>query len=356
MSHYNLAMALWARDKGDQDEILASLRESVRLNPTFGLGYFRLALIHLELGENDHAISVLSQLIRVDPDNAQYYLLEEVLARRDGIGAVIAFYQDVLRAQPQNPTLHLRLAKMLRMKGDVEQAETTETEAIRLGRKGYGNTRSIGDYFAEAGKYAEATPWYEATQRENPDDAAVAVRIAFLLRMSGDCQGYEVHCREMLKHFAATSDYIAWRRACWACLLSAPPVGNVDELVQMTEAAVQNAPSDTLALRERGLAAYRAGDWSGALEFCAASRAEFHRDDFFAQNRLIESMALSRQGKLSEARAAFDEAIAAMQRAYPDATGKASGRTEWIDRAYCELLRREAEGVLPTNIDGRDPT
>jgi hypothetical protein len=106
--------------------------------------------------------------------------------------------------------------------------------------------------------------------------------------------------------------------------------------------------------RARGLAAYRAGDWEAALEWCVKSRECTGRPHWHAQNLIVEAMALHQLKKADEAKAVFQKALTLGGRAFPNATGDGGGYgTRWQAWIGFELHRREAEALLQSDTNDR---
>ena len=143
----------------------------------------------------------------------------------------------------------------------------------------------------------------------------------------------------MLGRFAKTEVPSVAQRTTLACLLSSEPVGDLQQLVGLADVAVRSGKQLKLAHRGRGLAAYRAGDWEGALHWCGL----IYRDDpttgaaYKAHAFLVEAMALHRLQKPTEANDRYQEAVKLMEQ---------SPTNEALDRAVFELLRREAAELI----------
>jgi tetratricopeptide (TPR) repeat protein len=130
--------------------------------------------------------------------------------------------------------------------------------------------------------------------------------------------------------------------------MSRQPVGDIDQLLRLADLAVEAAGTRRwLECRDRGLAAYRNADWESALKWCAESRDLTKKDEYHAQNLLVEAMALRQLGKVDDAEAAYDDATNFLQKAFPGETiGIVGGDRDWIDWVVVELLRREAHALL----------
>jgi tetratricopeptide (TPR) repeat protein len=223
-----------------------------------------------------------------------------------------------------------------------------------------------GDFCAGIlGKYPEAAEHYHEHLRKDYSHFT-AYSIAILLLQTGDQAGYETISRQMLERSASKSDDLnAQWQTLSACLLSPQPVADSNELLRLANGLVTSSTVQPSPVRHgRGLAAYRTGDWEGALQWCAESRElipPYHihdqlppNDASYALNFIVEAMALHQLGRTDEAKTAYDAAIKKMQKVYPLVeTGHVGLGKDWRTWEYLELLRREAAALLqiPTTND-----
>jgi tetratricopeptide (TPR) repeat protein len=228
--------------------------------------------------------------------------------------------------------LHREVAALLQIT-DADSRHRQEQQIHR--QAALGELKAAGELEAARGNYAEAARQYQVAAQLRPADSGIAIRVAALVLVSGDRQGYEEVCRVMLEHFGRSNDVSERRRTCWACLLSSPPVGDLELLVELADSAARSETATNLEYRERGLAAYRAGDWEGALHW--SNQNTSGSPGLNAPSRLVEAMALYRINKPTEASAHYQEAVRLMER---------SSTFESVDFVTCELLRREAETLL----------
>jgi tetratricopeptide (TPR) repeat protein len=349
----NLGNALWA--KGLHDDAIEMYREAVKRDPTGAIVSSNLGNAFREIGRPDEAISFYKNVIRSSPEAAfAHAYLAEFLTESGRVDEAIASSKEAIRLQPGIAVAHLNLGRAVLEKGRLDEGIACFYEAIRLDPEDTFAYSQLGDALLTKGLVNEAVDCFIKLTQLNPDNHAAAVRAAFVLLVNNDRAGYEAVCRQMLDRFGATRDGDAARRTCWACLTASPPVGDIEQLVQLADLAVHRTPQSEgrLAFRERGLAAYRAGDWQAALEWCGKSRDtilsnDMHFRDYHAQNLLIEAMALHQFGKTREARAAYDEAVKLTREEFPNADIGIQGvGPKWLDWAFIELLRREAKPLI----------
>jgi serine/threonine protein kinase/Flp pilus assembly protein TadD len=327
----------------DAAEIAAAYRAAMRLDPMMPGPHLNLGLLLDELDQTDDAIANYREEIRLNPKHGTAYLCLgwNLRERGDFEGAAdiydaaisIAADEDA-RRQFQDRLDEVR-ALELEAAGGHDELANPELD---------GPPALVGNALACEGRYGLAARKYVEAAREHPDDSGIAVRAAFLLLASGDRPGYEAMCQQMLGRFGDDdASLVDARRTCWACTISAEVVGDQEAWLPLANRALQDPEAPWLSFRERGFAAYRAGDWEGTLSFCRVSRtvdAVARPENRVSQtiNRLLEAMALHRLGRPAEAQSAYDEAIRA-------APNKLQG-DDWLEWVAYNLIRREAEELL----------
>jgi serine/threonine protein kinase/tetratricopeptide (TPR) repeat protein len=298
-----------------------------------------LARCEMEQGRHNQAVTLFEKWVP---------LLHQTAGEDDGnLTLALGNYAFALYEKHQPDDASRPSEKAIDAVGDVLSISDRETPSYAPLRSKI--RQGLAGRLAGMGRHGEAAELYLTLTREHPDDHSAATRAGMLLLLINDRPNHEAVCRQMLARFAATEDPDAARRTCWMCLMCDPPVGDVDTLVSLADRAVNDAnyASPQLARRERGLAAYRTGQWDDALKWCAESRGLTDRHDYTAQNLVIEAMSLHQLGKTSDAKATFDQAVAASQRAFPQPDAVLNQRGMfWLDWAMFELLRREAATLL----------
>ena len=301
--------------------------------------------------------------------------LAESYRKRGRIDEALSLSEDALKIakaklKPDHPhTLwakrNLAAAYMAAARSDEAlplYEEMLERRMAKLGpdhRQTRALMRKVATTYATHGRFAQAAGAFGRAFSNDPDDHGHALRAAVLSLAAGDRGRYEAVCQQMFDRFAASRDGRAAYRTSLACLISSPPLGDIRELVRLADRAVATYKNSTdlaasvVSCRTRGLAAYRAGDFPGALKWCEESRAlEKQRDNYphLATNLIVETMAFHQQGKQAEAQVAFDESARLIQGHYPDAPANLGA--DWFDWLLYDLLRREATELLGLDVAG----
>jgi hypothetical protein len=149
----------------------------------------------------------------------------------------------------------------------------------------------------------------------------------------------------MLDRFGRTTDPVLAERTARACLLlplGGPEQAAACDLADRAVAMAQGHWVQPWAEATRGLAAYRRAQFADAVAWAdrclARGPGDWNRE---LPAHLVRAMALSRLGRLDEARAALATASDLYRAKVANPGGRAAG-DDWHDRVICEILRREA--------------
>jgi tetratricopeptide (TPR) repeat protein len=101
----------------------AALQQAIAINPYDAPVHSKLLSTLIESGRDDEAREELDALIRLQPQNADALVNAGVLARRGGrLSDAIAYWDRALRANADQPQVHLYLAEAFHESGHVGDA------------------------------------------------------------------------------------------------------------------------------------------------------------------------------------------------------------------------------------------
>ena len=219
---------------------------------------------------------------------------------------------------------------------------------------------------ARLGRWNDAAADLVKAVELQPSAEMAWCQLAPLLAEMGDLMGYQRYRRNALEQFAKPGDpNIAEQVAKLSLLRPAegPEIEQAERLADMAAAA--DYPDWNLAGRQftKGLAEYRLGHFTGAIEWTGKALTTSGREDLPGWNHerernreaaayLVQAMAHQQLNQISEARAALTNGTAIINTQFPDATCGDLGR-EWQDWLLARILSREAqtliEGIVPVN-------
>jgi Tetratricopeptide repeat len=197
------------------------------------------------------------------------------------------------------------------------------------------------------GRRKESAAYWARAQALLPTDQTLLLTAAATCIDAGDAEGYAGIRRRALAQFAGTDDPIAADRVAKACLLAPPPPEDLARIVALADLAVNRGKDHKYApyfLMVRGMAAYRAGDWAAALDWCGRSRQRNSDiQEMVALDLLFEAMAHQKLSQIQPARAAFAQAVELMKRYRPKDLDVSGPKKDWL---FCDVVRKEVESLL----------
>jgi tetratricopeptide (TPR) repeat protein len=179
------------------------------------------------------------------------------------------------------------------------------------------------------------------------DLEGTAFRLAGLQAQLGDADGYRRTCADLLGRFVQTKNPRNAYLLARICLLAPDGVTDRAIPVRLSERALTANPEYGWYLHTLALADYRDGRFDKAINLAQRS---METDPLWAAhivNWLVLSMAHHRLDHAEEAHQWLDKARREMP---TDPAGVLP--LHWHDRIACQLLLREAEGVLKENHRG----
>jgi tetratricopeptide (TPR) repeat protein len=216
----------------------------------------------------------------------------------------------------------------------------------------------LANSYRALGRWDEALATCERAVALGIDDDDTWNHTAALWARTGDRAGYRGHCRRLLDRSGPTTDPILAERTAKACLLL--PLGGPeqDAACDLADRAVALAQDHWVvpwAEATRALAAYRREHFADAVAWAdrclARGPGDWNRE---LPAHLIRALALSRLGRLDEARAARAKA-SDLYRTKVANLGDRADRNGWHDQVICEVLRREAEAYFQDRDFPADP-
>ena len=157
----------------DNDDGIAGSESSAERSPTRSTAHIRKALTHFEVGEDGLAIEELDTLIRIEPGNADAYLLRGIVRGYSGLyDNVIADMSEVLRIDPGNATAYHYRGMAYGERDEFDEAIADMNAVIQL-EPAHGDAHRVrGDCRRYRAEYDLAIADFDAALGIDPDDAA----------------------------------------------------------------------------------------------------------------------------------------------------------------------------------------
>jgi WD40 repeat protein/tRNA A-37 threonylcarbamoyl transferase component Bud32 len=207
-----------------------------------------------------------------------------------------------------------------------------------------------------AWEYAKRDDWSKAADElirskdTRPDHPMRYLLAAPVLIQSGRIDDYRQLASQVLEQFGDLID-LRTEKAVKVCLL-VPDVVDPELLLDLADRVVSNSSHSSLYpwfLQTRGLAAYRTGDFQGALRDVARSPQRTGNDQQISESSLtlallVEAMSLHRLNRAAEAQEAWKGAQELLSTHAGDENALPQG--EWHNWLICHILAREASQTL----------
>jgi serine/threonine protein kinase/WD40 repeat protein/tetratricopeptide (TPR) repeat protein len=272
--------------------------------------------------------------------------------------AVVWHLDPLIAAEPLEAALRSRRALALLQLREWEKAVVDLSKVIDLKGDGTSVRKHRGMVFAALGQWDKAVVDFATATELNADDSLLWYQYALVRVAANDYEGYRKVCNEMLERFGKlpTQDADFW--TTWTCLLAPDAVADYAQPVLLAEKAVTTNPRGFRHLNTLGAVLYRAGRLEEAAKRFTEAKAAF-RETPDPRNSIIytwlfQAMTEHRLGHIQEAKALLAKAVKDIEQ--PPNGPQDEAASAWNRRLTLQLLRREAETLLGTNVSpDREP-
>jgi serine/threonine-protein kinase len=330
---------------GQAEKAIVEFHRAIACDPAFGDAREFLATTLIGVGRLDEAREQLEEFRRVCPNSdAMHFDFGRLLVLQGHIDEAIAELQDSVRLNPQRWDAHFLLGECWRMKESPQRALLEYTRAIEARPTAFQAARARRGVMLQLGLGEEArTEWINA-MAGRPTDHNDWYGYAELCLYLGHQAEYERACHELLGRFESGADPRLCEKVGRACLIGIVCPEDRKRAAALIDRAVgAKLPAWDTWLRPyfqlaQGLARYRAGDFTGAIDAIQGEVLRVHGP----LPHLVVSMAQTRAGRRDLALGSLATAI----RIYDWSPSRVR------DEAGCiyHVLRREAEHVVMPNL------
>jgi hypothetical protein len=248
-------------------------------------------------------------------------------------------------------------------KSELDQAGTFFRQTLQLQKNELGKDSQdvaatlfdLANVMARTGRYQEAADDLKPVVEAYPSNEGLWLLLMPLLIESGNIADYQTHCKAMLDRFGNTTNSTTAERTAKSCLLLPSAVGPDDlKLVASLAANAVALGKDhpgTWQLMTKGLAEYRQGHFTGAVENMQLSRKELAHGSHWgpdiceADTYLVAAMAHHQLKQPDEARADLARGLEIVQSKLPGLDSGDLG-ISWHDVLTTYILMREAKETV----------
>ena len=236
-------------------EAISSFRAALACRPNSPPAYSNLAWWLSRQGDQEDAMLLSRQSLRLDPDHFPgHFVLGIALCRIGSHRQALAALERAVELQPDHYWAHCNLANACRQTGDVDRAVREYREAIRLTPRDPHAHRELGVLLKQKKMWAEAAEAFIKALRLNPADVDARSQLVTVLAHQDLLDQAIAHARKVVQAMPQN----ALARDQLARLLQRK--GLLEEAIVEHKAAVRLAPRDPrfrnnlgAALRSKGL-------------------------------------------------------------------------------------------------------
>ncbi len=319
-------------------------RAALASRPKAAVGYCAVGDALRLQNRMDEAIDYYKKAIEVEPAYARAHSnLGLALQARSRLDEAIDCYRKALGFDPDYAWAHHNLATALCAKGRLDEAYDHYQQVIRVDPRNPEVQNGLASVLLRQGRGQEALLGWRKALETNPPEHAAWLGYAELCLFLGQQEEYRRIRRALLDRFGTTGDPYIAEPVGRACLLMP---GGEDELRKAAALIDRAAAAKAIVpawiyryfLFARGLADFRTGRLDSAISLMEGEAKAV----MGPCPRLIVAMAQHRQGQKKLAQKMLASAIVN----FDWSAAQADNRDVWM----CQILRREAEGMILPNL------
>jgi tetratricopeptide (TPR) repeat protein/tRNA A-37 threonylcarbamoyl transferase component Bud32 len=316
----------------------ANCSEAIRLNPKLALAWNTRGAAYYHLGQYEKSVADCTKAIELDETDAEPWNNRALayLQLGEPAKAVADHSRGLKRNSRDAKAWHSRGYAYLHL-NQPARAIADFTRAIDLGMKDAKLFANRGNAYLELHRYEEAVAGYSQAIEQDPKLVEAWFNRATAHGVVGQYdkarKDYEAVLELSPGHVGAHNG-LAWLLATCADAKQRDP----KRAVEYARKAVQLARREGNCWGTLGVALYRAGDWKGAV--AALDRCRKLKKDGHACTWLFLAMAHGKLGNDDEARRAYDQALAWLEK-NKETLARVKTQVEELRR-----FRGEAEEVL----------
>ena len=175
-------------EKGEYSEAIMYLRKALEIDPGLAYAYRILGRLYARTRQIKEAIAAWEKAVELFPDEAKWRAQLASLLVTQGDEAALDHYQELIRANPEDPKAHAGLGEVYKYLDHPEQAEESFRRALQLDPEYVAAYDALGLLLQQQGKYAEAIKVIRRGLELGPKHLQMTNNLAWLLATSPDAE------------------------------------------------------------------------------------------------------------------------------------------------------------------------
>lgn len=182
----HLAKGYRLERRGDTGLAIGEYRKAIEADTALGQAHGNLGLLLLDQGLDNEAAVELTKALMGKPDPRYHRGLALLLSRGAGASLLIFHSREALKADPEDPAVHLWLADAFAERGEQDQA--VEEYAYVLAREAGNEHARLGLALShkKSGKLDDAIREFSTAVLDNPSNDEIHLQLAGLYLQKGD--------------------------------------------------------------------------------------------------------------------------------------------------------------------------
>jgi len=173
-------------EQGRYDEAKKSFTEMIKIDPNDAQAYNGLGEAYREMDQWDEALKRYKEAIRIDPDNSNGYTgLGDVYRDMGKYDEAIKCYKEAIRIDPDNSRGYYKLGRVYDEQGKYDEALKWCKEAVRIDPDNSRGFVELAGVYEKQGKYDEALKWYNKSVKKDSFFACAYEGLGMVYRKLG---------------------------------------------------------------------------------------------------------------------------------------------------------------------------
>ena len=175
-------------EKGKNSEAIMYLRKALEIDPGLAYAYRILGRLYARTGQIKEAIAAWEKAVELFPDEAKWRAQLAGLLVTQGDETAIDHYQELIRANPEDPKAHAGLGEVYQYLKHPGQAEESFQRALQLDPEYVAAYDALGLLLQQRGEYAQAIKIIRRGLELGPKHLQMSNNLAWLLATSPDAE------------------------------------------------------------------------------------------------------------------------------------------------------------------------
>jgi tetratricopeptide (TPR) repeat protein len=202
----------------------------------------------------------------------------------------------------------------------------------------------LGSVHAEMGNWPYSIKDFSKSIEVDPTNQTAYHYLTALFLRAGETTSYNRNCQAMLKQFAGTADPVVALQTAWDCLILPPSTNDLAAINLLIATARAGSANEDFTLNvelAKGLAEYRAGNFTGAVDRLQKAAAHPNDEDRTLMARLVLSMAQQQGGHADQAQKTLADALDSAGHKFPN-----TDSPDWNNRLTAQALMNQAKALV----------